>query len=565
MPRFLRQFGLRTLLLVCGVVAVCCGAVRWHMNDAARQHALAAEITERHGNVRWQSWGPDWLHVTLGSYYFQSIQSVNWNGRFTQDDDLRLLREITTLEELDLSNTMITDPGLKVLEDLPRLRTLILDETNVTEKGLKHVGSLRELETLDVRCTGITEEGLVHLRGLPKLKTLHFQHDDYWRGIFELTDVGIEHLATLPNLVVEKLRCQSLSPKSIEWIRGQMTLNELTLDQPQGDAWADILLGHPKLQRLHVYQAAMRDEQLQKMLQADRFTMLTLHDVPIGDAALVKPQKAMRLRDLTLRGTRVTQAGVFANYGADARDLTLVEDPSAPKMVSFYLASGFRGLKVSWNGEFHNDDWEQLKHFPHLQMLAVRSGNPEETYLDFEGHMLTWDDDRPHCQVDDAALQIIVRQPDLMELDLSGPQAITPEGMTALVEVKRLCRLRLRSTGMTDEHMTAIALLRQLSQLVVLRQAITDDGVAELASLKNLELLVLGHCKRLTDRSLQTVAKFQKLERLVAKDVPFGDEGLRYLFNMPQLTDVDLYDTMTTPKGRADLQRSLPKSAQIAP
>lgn len=565
MPRFLRQFRLRTLLLVCGLVAICCGAVRWHINGAARQHAVAAEITERHGNVRWQSWGHDWLHVTLGIYYFRSIQAVDWSNCYTKNDDLKLLREIGTLEELNLSHTWITDQGLSVLEDLPRIRKLNLDNTKVTDKGLKHVGSLRELETLDVRRTGITEEGLVHLRGLPKLKTLHVNNEYYRHGIFELTDVGIDHLATLPSLVVEELRCRSLSPKSLEWIREKNTFHELVLVEPQGSAWADILLDHPKLKRLHVYQAAMRDEQLQKMLRADRLTTLTLHDVPVGDAGLVKPEKTLRMRELLLRNTRVTQAGIFASYGDDAEGLSVVEDPSIPQHVFFELNKCRRGPRVSWDGTFQQGDWKRIEQCPHLCTIVVSSGRRGDTYLDIEGHELTWDDDRPHCQVDDEALQIMSRLPDLLELDFMGPQAITPEGMTALVNAKRLWRLKLRSTGITDEHLKAIALIRPLTLLTLQDHEITDDGLALLASLENLSVLNVSYCRQLSDRSLQTVAKFQKLKRLEAKGVPFGDEGLKYLFNMPQLQELWLSNSKTTRKGRADLENSPPNRAKIVP
>ncbi|MGH7170044.1 MAG: putative Ig domain-containing protein, partial [Gemmataceae bacterium] len=77
------------------------------------------------------------------------IIGVSLVGKQVTDDDLVLLRPLTTLTELRLVRLRITD------------------------KGLVHLKDLKELDYLDLRGNdGITDTGLAHLKGLPKLKTL---------------------------------------------------------------------------------------------------------------------------------------------------------------------------------------------------------------------------------------------------------------------------------------------------------------------------------------------------------------------------------------------------------
>lgn len=565
MSRSFRQYRLRTLLLFCTLAAICLGLVRWRVSYSQRQHQLANLIVEKNGSVHWQNWGPDWLNTLLGSYYFRSIQAVNWNDCTIGDEDLNLLRELASLEELQLSGTRITDQGLNVLRRLPYIRELSLEDTHISNDGLEWVGRLRCLEVLDIRRTEINESGLVHLRGHPHLKTLKHYQPFSKRGIYEFSDVGIGHLQTIPKLQMEELRGANLSTASIRWIRSRMTGNDLTLIEPEGTAWADILLDHPTIKRLHVFRAHMRDEQLRQILAEDRLSSLSLIDVPVGDAGLVEPQKTSRLRELMLSGTRVTNAGIVGLHGPNARELSMIEDPTILHRVSFVLSSGMRGPRISWDGRFRQDDWGLLSNCRRLQVISVSAEKPGAIYYDFDGREVVREAGNSHFQVNDAALQTMASLPELMELKLSGKHKVTPEGMAILIGAPQLWSLKLESAGITNEHLRMVALLRPLSKLSLQDNPITDGGVAELAQLENLEALNLSNCLHLSNETLKTVATFRKLTRLDAQNVPFGDRGMKYLYNMPRLRELWISGSNTTGKGRHDLRNALPNQTLIMP
>lgn len=559
MPSSFRQYRLRTLLLFCTLAAICFGLIRWRVSASYRQHQLANQIVERNGSVRWENWGPDWLNTAFGSFYFRSIIEVNMNHRHIEDDDLKLLREISSLEELNLSTSAVTDRGLIVLYELPRIRELRIDGTNVTNECLKYVGNLRKLESLNIQSTQITEDGLLYLRGMPNLTDLRVNTDAYWKGPFELTDTGIDHLSTLPSYETKSLRCKGLSQESLQWIRDRFTGNELTLIELQGDAWADFLWDHPTITHLAVHRSAMQDDQLRKMLLANRLTHLYLTEVLVSDAGLVAPEKLTRLKSMSLHGTRMTTSSLFAIYGVHARQLSVIEQAYQDRNASFALRETMHGPEISWDDRFQEDDWKLVEFCPHMQTVVVGSDRKEQKYYDFEGHELEEKMHRTPCQIDDEALEGIVQLPQLMELKLSGLQRVSPSGLTALVNAKDLWSLQLTATGITDEHLKSLSLLGNLKRLDLGENMITDDGMAQLESLQNLESLDVSDCPQLSDESLKSVAKLQRLSTFKAANTSFGDEGLKYLFNMPRLKELWLIKTKATSHGIQKLKNSLPK------
>jgi hypothetical protein len=85
------------------------------------------------------------------------------------DSDLKELKELKALKDLDLSYTQITDAGLKELKELKGLQTLWLNRTQITGAGLKELKELNGLQMLGLNQTKITDAGLNDLKqALPK-------------------------------------------------------------------------------------------------------------------------------------------------------------------------------------------------------------------------------------------------------------------------------------------------------------------------------------------------------------------------------------------------------------
>lgn len=69
-----------------------------------------------------------------------SIVSLEFDptvGRKLDDEGLRLVSQLDSLQELDLSNTCVTDSGLRSISTLKRLRVLDLSNTAATDQGVR--------------------------------------------------------------------------------------------------------------------------------------------------------------------------------------------------------------------------------------------------------------------------------------------------------------------------------------------------------------------------------------------------------------------------------------------
>ncbi|MFN3148911.1 hypothetical protein [Bremerella sp.] len=546
MPRFLRQFGLRTLLIFCTIAASCFGLWRWHMNWVHDQHDVAAQIAEVKGDVRWGTWGPQWVHQLFGSYYFENIVAVDWHHKRIDDEDLQLLRQTPTLEELYVAGTRITDEGMVVLDDLPRLRKLALWSTRLTNESLEHVGRLQELEVLDIHHTKMNEAGLVHLRGHPRLEIL--------RQDFRMTDVGIGHLATIPRLSVKWLVTKDLSFESFWLLRDKIRVERLYVTSPAYDAWATYLVDHPTLVSLEAMDAPMTDAELQALIAADTLENLELGNVPVGDAGITNAPYAKRLRSLRLSYTNVTPEGLFLTFGLYPNSVVVRKD-------WIRLNDGARSQSVDWMGPLTAKDLEGIKYCRNASSLIFETNQLDG--MDYQ--WLTRLEKLDYLRVDyygsDEMLEYVGSLQNLERLDLKGAKEISAEGLKSIVSLDKITNVSLRGADVSDDMLGVIGQMKQLEMLDISGAKVTDKGLAHIASLKDLVVLHISNCKNLTDEALKSVGQLKKLQYLHAQGTQFTDDGLKHLHGMPRLSYVSLYGSKHTSRGMRALRDSLPAPA----
>ncbi len=99
------------------------------------------------------------------------------NSRFG-DEDVPLLRPLTNLATLDLSNTKvcgthIRGAGLRELRTLASLTTLSFGPSQISDAGLDQISELRNLRILDLPYAEITDAGLLKLKDLKQLTKLN--------------------------------------------------------------------------------------------------------------------------------------------------------------------------------------------------------------------------------------------------------------------------------------------------------------------------------------------------------------------------------------------------------
>lgn len=97
---------------------------------------------------------------------------VSLTGTKVQDEHLKYLSLIPSIETLDLNYTAVTDKGVKYVKSLRKLKVLQLIEVKaVTDKGLSLLVGLKDLENLNI--TGakrITDRGVkAFKKAMPKV------------------------------------------------------------------------------------------------------------------------------------------------------------------------------------------------------------------------------------------------------------------------------------------------------------------------------------------------------------------------------------------------------------
>lgn len=125
-----------------------------------------------------------------------SVDRLNLMDAELHSEDIELLRHLSGLRWLDLSNSTVTDADLSFLESTPRLEFLLLWGTRITDASLPRVSHLARLQKLDLSATKITSDGLKHLATLRDLMELYI----------EVPGIGAQELkqlqAQLPNTLI---------------------------------------------------------------------------------------------------------------------------------------------------------------------------------------------------------------------------------------------------------------------------------------------------------------------------------------------------------------------------
>lgn len=274
------RFSLRTFL---AVVTVFCIVLAWQLHRARQQRQAVAAIRAAGGWVYYdfqqagpppgkidaaaRPWEPAWLIRLVGLDFFHDVTVVNMvynedgpkrldnerppvdiaphlahfprlrelliSGAFLNDEGMRVVGGLKRLESFyQWEGAGIGDDGAAHLRDMPRLRYIHLGSSQVGDRGLAAIATLPNLEGLSMQRNKITDAGLAALAGHPKLKTL-------WIGNLEtlspISDAGVVHLATLPQLEELDLQYTRVTPAGLRPLQNLPNLKSLMLSGSSAD------------------------------------------------------------------------------------------------------------------------------------------------------------------------------------------------------------------------------------------------------------------------------------------------------------------------------------------
>jgi internalin A len=119
------------------------------------------------------------------------------------------LRELKSIEFIDLSNTDVTDGCMESFGKLPTLMALALDATKITNAGLANLTHLKQLGVLSISDTAVTDDGLKTLAAIPTLRVLHLDNT-------KLTNEGaFSAIDKMADLVILSVKGTGLSEDSL--------------------------------------------------------------------------------------------------------------------------------------------------------------------------------------------------------------------------------------------------------------------------------------------------------------------------------------------------------------
>ncbi len=292
------RFSLRSLFLLCFIVAIVLG---WFAVDLqqARQQRTAIEAIVNAGGRVFYSWelgvanarppAADWLRRWLGVDFFSdadSIQATAMDDPFADakwaftDDDMTHLEHLPKLKFLALYGAPITDEGLSHVASLTSLKTLGLNDTKITDEGLLHLKRLTNLESLLLGSTRITDAGLAHLKPLEGLRSLVV-------GDTQITDAGIEQVGRFKSLWSLYLLDTQLTDEGLVHVQALTNLEQLGLDRTRiTDAGLALLQPLTRLKRLSVGGTQITDAGLEHVKRLKNLERLEIGRTQVSDVGV---------------------------------------------------------------------------------------------------------------------------------------------------------------------------------------------------------------------------------------------------------------------------------------
>lgn len=175
------------------------------------------------------------------------------------------------------------------------------------------------------------------------------------------------------------------------------------------------------------------------------------------------------------------------------------------------------------------------------ELFAVQEIAQGKTEIDF-----------PAMSADDGAIMYLEGNPKVVSLGLRTNE-ITPQGFTHL-QFPNLQKLDLKDTDISPELITAIVELPRLTTLSLAKTRIQTADLMRISSLRNLRSLDLSRSK-LTDADCQLLGQMSGLEQLkIGQNPLITDNGIRSLLALKHLRSLDLNNTGITNKGVAMLR-----------
>ena len=278
------------------------------------------------------------LKVTDAAFGFldgwKDLEKFRLNGSKVSDAVIPKFAHFEALHMIELRNSAdVTGRTFDKLAGLKNLHTLDLEKSGITDEGLAGIAQIKSLDELDIPGTAVTDAGIAHLAALHGLHHLQIQgtkvttaglaplsaiHDLEELGFLtsELTDYpgAVKQIGTTwPKLKALRFVGGEVKAVNIEPLAALHGLKELHFQNVDlGEAAISAIGKLPAIDELSITYGTIGDEQIAALATLKRIRILRFNSSKINDASLLKLKPLRGLKEVDVKTTQVTAAGVAA-------------------------------------------------------------------------------------------------------------------------------------------------------------------------------------------------------------------------------------------------------------
>ena len=231
---------------------------------------------------------------------------------FTNAGDLEQLKRFKTLARISIYDCPLGDAGIKILAEMTQLEELRLTACKISPEGFKTLTKLKNLKRLGLRSTKITDAEIPLLKAFEKLEHLEIGEN------LEVTDKGAPALAELKTLKYLDIYLTRILDEGLKSIAKMTHLRGLHIVNTRATGAGLKSLGALRdLERFHMDGHGVNSETISAVLGMKKLRHLSLNiahadKTAAGDAEFKKLEAHKDLRELSVFGWQITDASLPA-------------------------------------------------------------------------------------------------------------------------------------------------------------------------------------------------------------------------------------------------------------
>lgn len=477
------------------------------MVDPAAERAAALALLSSRGKLKFDASGvkSDWISspTQLPSAAFRVTEVSFYQIKDATDETIAPLRYLTSLETLDLHQTIVTDEGLSVLKDLKKLSSVNISSTQVHGSGIRYLVGLPELKYLAVSDKSVdpsTSQWLAQLKALEKFDAVRTQLSDL-------------------SWVVETPRLKEIN------VGGARVSN------------ISALAALPNLQSLNIWRSFIVDADLAAFRNSKELEVINFVEADITDAGLSHFEGLPKLKRIDAVDTYVTADGAAKlREKIPNLDIRIRTKPGSPpsqrrsppplpvEAVAVVTKPAMRkppALPVA---------------APPTEVTPAQERDAALALLSRQAMLRVAADGKDSDRITSAA-QLPAGPFKIIECSFLPDARATDQDLIPLRYARDLRQVELHTDGISDEGLVVLAGMPKLWSVALVKTSVRGPGLRHLVTCSGLQRLIFT--EHIVDNSaVEPLTELQKVGQIVSLRGPLSD--LSFAGRMPTLGALNL-------------------------